>query len=78
MYTGTLDSIEDDIIIKGIVISSDQAGNIYKSLYIQDSTGGLNISLDKTNLYTIYKPGQKVYVKCKGLYLGAYGGVVQL
>jgi len=78
MYTGVLDSIEDDIIIKGIVISSDQAGNIYKSLYIQDSTAGIIISLDKTNLYTTLKPGQLVYVKCKGLYLGAYGGVVQL
>lgn len=78
MFAGTLDSIEEDVIIKGIVISSDQAGNIYKSLYIQDSTGGLNISLDKTNLYTTLKPGQLIYVKCKGLYLGAYGGVVQL
>ncbi|NSW44695.1 MAG: DUF5017 domain-containing protein [Bacteroidales bacterium] len=78
LYAGTLDSIEDDIIIKGIVISSDQAGNIYKSLYIQDSTAGIIISLDKTNLYTTLKPGQLVYVKCKGLYLGAYGGVVQL
>lgn len=78
MYSGSLDSITDDIIIKGIVISSDQAGNIYKTLFIQDSTGGLNIALDKTNIYTILKPGQRVFVKCKGLYLGAYGGVVQL
>lgn len=78
MFQGSIDSITDDIIIKGTVTSSDQAGNIYKSLYIQDSTGGLLISLDRTNLYTTLKPGQKIYVKCKGLYLGEYGGVVQL
>lgn len=78
MYSGTLDSIKDDIIIKGIVISSDEAGNIYKSLYIQDSTAGIIILLDRTNIYTFLRPGQLVYVKCKGLYLGAYGGVVQL
>jgi hypothetical protein len=77
-FSGTLDSIKQDIIIKGTVISSDEAGNIYKALYIQDSTGGLVISLDKTNLYTTLQPGQRVFIKCKGLYLGAYGGVTQL
>ncbi len=78
MYSGGLESISDTIIIKGTVISSDEAGNIYKTLYIQDHTGGILIALDRTNLYTTFKPGQRVYVKCKGLYLGNYGGVVQL
>ncbi|MCX7862859.1 MAG: DUF5689 domain-containing protein [Bacteroidales bacterium] len=78
MYSGGLDSIQDTIIIKGIVISSDEEGNIYKSLYIQDHTAGILIALDRTNLYTTFKPGQRVFVKCKGLYLGNYGGVTQL
>ncbi len=78
-YSGTgIDSITQDIIINGKVISSDESGNIYKSLYIEDNTGGLLIALDKTNLYTTLKLGQEVYVKCKGLYLGAYGGMTQL
>lgn len=78
MYSGGLDSIADTIIIKGIVISSDEEGNIYKNLYIQDNTAGIVIALDRTNLYTTFKPGQRVYVKCNGLYLGNYGGVTQL
>lgn len=78
MYSGGLDSIVDTIIIKGKVISSDEEGNIYKTLYIQDHTGGIMVALDRTNLYTTFKPGQRVYIKCKGLYLGNYGGVIQL
>jgi hypothetical protein len=70
--------ITKDIIIKGVVISSDESGNIYKSLYLQDTTGGINVSLNQSPLYTSYKLGQMVYVKCKGLYLGNYKGVPEI
>jgi len=70
--------ITKDIIIKGVVISSDKAGNIFKSLYIQDETGGINIKLDQKEIYNIYKLGQRIYIKCKGLYMGNYKGVPQI
>jgi hypothetical protein len=73
-----VDSIKDDIYVTGIVVSSDETGNIYKSLYIQDTTGGLLISLDATSLYNLYRIGQRIYVKCQGLRLGEYGGMIQL
>jgi hypothetical protein len=75
---GDLDSINDDIYVTGIVVSNDKTGNIYKSLYIQDTTGGLLISLDATSLYNTYAPGQRIYVKCKGLFLGDYNVMTQL
>lgn len=75
---GTVMTIKKDIIIKGIVGANDESGNIYKTLYIQDHTGGLVLALDQTNLYTEYKIGQRVFIKCKGLFLGMYGGVIQL
>ena len=65
--------IEDDVIIAGRVISSDRSGNIYKSLYIQDETGGIEVKTGRTSMYNDYKEGQTVYVKCKGLTLGMYG-----
>jgi hypothetical protein len=70
--------IDTDYVIKGIVISSDKDGNFYKSLVIQDSTAGINIRIDQTNLYTEYPPGRRIFVKCKGLWLGEYYGLIQL
>lgn len=74
MYTpGSPFEIDEDIVIAGKVSTSDQAGNFYRSLYIQDETGGIELKMGKTGLYNEYKPGQTVYVKCKGLWLGMYG-----
>lgn len=70
--------INQDIIIKGVVVGTDESGNIYKSIYVEDNTAGLQISIDMTDIYTNYRIGQIVYIKCKGLYLGDYNGVTQL
>jgi len=71
--------IKQDLIIKGVVISSDEAGNIYKALYLRDNSGsGIYMALNQSPLYTTYKLGQMIYVKCKGLYLGNYKGVTEL
>lgn len=80
LYTkpGTPVKIEQDLVIKGQVISSDEAGNIYRSLYIQDETGAIEIKIGKSSLYSDYKLGQWIYVKCDGLSLGAYEGMLQL
>jgi hypothetical protein len=78
MYTSDLDTITDDIIIQGIVIANDESGNLYKTLFIRDNTAGIEIKLDKTGLYNEYKLGQRVYIKCQGMYIGKYGGMQQL
>ena len=64
--------------IKGKVSTSDVTGNIYKELYIQDETGGIDLKLGKSSLYSEYALGQTVYVYCDGLTLGAYNGMPQL
>ena len=70
--------IDDDIIICGRVASEDRSGNIYKSLYIQDETGGIELKIGKSSLYNDYRPGQWIFVKCEGLTLGNYSGMLQL
>jgi len=69
---------KDSIIIEGIVISDDKAGNFYKSIVIQDATAGIEVKINKTTLYNDYKRGQRVIIYCNDLYLGEYGGLVQL
>lgn len=76
--TGQLDTLNTDIIIQGIVVATDESGNYYKDIVIQDSTGGIEILLDQTDIYTSFRLGQKIFIKCNGMYLGDYGGNVQL
>lgn len=78
MYNGGPVTITDDVYIKGKVTTSDKAGNFYRGLYIQDDTGGIELKVGKTGLYNIYKLGQTLYVKCKGLTVGEYNGAKQL
>lgn len=74
MYkTGVPWNIDQNLIIAGRVTTNDQPGNFYKSLYIQDETGGIELKLGKNGLYNTYMPGQMLYVRCFGLTLGMYG-----
>ena len=70
--------VAGNVWIKGQVISSDRTGNIYRELYIQDETGGIDLKLGKSSLYSDYQLGQWIYVYCDGLTLGAYNGMPQL
>lgn len=64
--------IEPKYAIKGKVVSSDRAGNVYKSIYLQDETGAIEIKIGTYSTYLQYAPGQTVYVLCQGLVLGNY------
>ncbi|MBR4775971.1 MAG: hypothetical protein IK008_07725 [Bacteroidales bacterium] len=65
--------ITDDLIIKGQITTSDEDGNVYREIYIQDATGGLDVKLGRSSSYDDFKPGQILYIKCKGLTIGEYG-----
>ncbi|MCB0454327.1 MAG: choice-of-anchor J domain-containing protein [Aequorivita sp.] len=68
-----------DIYLVGYVVSSDETGNFYKTLVIQDSpenpTAGVSISTNSTDLYTKFEPGRKIYLKVNGLFIGEYAGL---
>lgn len=74
MYeTGKPWTIDQNLVISGIVSTTDKYGNFYKSFYIQDETGGMELKLGKNGLYNDYLPGQRIYVSCRDLELGMYG-----
>ena len=60
-------------ILKAQVVSSDEDGNIYRELYIQDATGGICLKLGRSSSYDDYKVGQILYVDCEDLCIGEYG-----
>ena len=42
---GAYDVINTDIIIAGVVIANDKSGNLYKEMYIRDTTGAISVQL---------------------------------
>lgn len=70
--------VREKCVIKGQVTTSDQVGNLYKSLYIQDETAGIEIKIGKNGLYNEYKLGQWIYVDCEDLTIGDYNGMINI
>lgn len=70
--------VTENIIIEGEVIGNDETGNIYKAIFIQDATGGIEIKLNTTGLYNSFAIGTKVFVKCKGLMVSKQGDLIQI
>lgn len=67
-----------DIYIMGRVISSDESGNIYKNIVLQDHTGAVTIAVNGTALYKDYRYGQQIVLNLTGQYIGRYNGMMQI
>ena len=65
-------------IVKAVVVSSDEGGNCYKYLTVQDQTGGIEIAVDQSSLFNEYPVGQIVYINCDGLVVGDYRNKYQI
>ncbi len=75
---GAYDVITSDLIISGIVVADDKSGNLYKQLFIQDATGGLQIMLDANSLYGTYPVGRRIFIRCKDLCISDYNKTMML
>lgn len=79
-YIDTIGTRDDGshYVISGRVVSSDEAGNVFKSLVIQDGTAALSLSINSYNLYLKYRRGQEIVLDVTGMYIGKYNGLIQL
>jgi hypothetical protein len=75
---GTREADGEHIIIKGRVCSSDESGNIYKSLMIEDGTAALTVAINAYDLYESYHFGQEVIIDVTDMQIGGYNGLMQL
>lgn len=74
----SLKLVKDPMQIRGIVVGNDEGGNIYNSLYIQDATGAIAISIGQGGLFGPFAVGQGVLIELQGLYVGGYGKQPQI
>lgn len=73
-----LDANGDSIYLRGRIISSDQASNIYKSLVLRDESAALAFSINKSGMYKLYQYGQEIVVNVSDLYVGTYRSLFQI
>lgn len=75
-------TFEKDLIFEAYVVSSDEAGNFYKELIVQDKpenpTAGLNIRLNMNSYSQLYNFGRKLLINARGLSIGEMNGVATL
>ena len=73
---------EIDLWLEGYVSSSDEGGNFYKEVYLQDAPenpqSAVRLLLDQTAIHNLYPIGRKLYVKLNGLGAGLHRGVLTL
>ena len=75
-------TFEEDYVFEAYVISSDEAGNFYKEITVQDRpenpTAGINIRINLNSYFQYYNFGRKIYVNVKGLSIADVNGVATL
>ncbi len=73
---------DSHLYMTGYVISSDESGNFYQQIVLQDKsknpTSGIKIMIQANPLYTKYEIGRKVYVELDGFTVGFSNGVIAL
>lgn len=66
--------INGGLVISGYVVSSDESGNFYKEIYLQDDptnpTEGIKVMIDRRALHNKYNIGREVFIDISGLYVG--------
>ena len=75
---GGLKQVTEYMQIQGIVVGNDEGGNIYQSIYVQDATGAIKITIEQSGLYGPFSVGQGVLIELNGLYVGGYGKLPQI
>ncbi|MEG2061910.1 MAG: DUF5689 domain-containing protein [Alistipes sp.] len=78
LCTSETTPISQQIVVRGVVTANDHYGEFYKTLVIEDRSGGLSIALDHPLISDDFPIGAAVSVQCNGLVLCDYGGKIQL
>lgn len=74
---GTTDT-GDHVIIGGRVVSSDEDGNIYQRIVLEDETSSIFVRIYSTKLFESYQYGQEVRIDVTGLLIGTYRGLMMI
>jgi hypothetical protein len=75
---GDYEMIERDWSIEATIVANDESNNLYKTISIQDHTGGILVLMDGSNLYQNYPVGSLIKLRLRNLFLSDYRRMYQL
>jgi hypothetical protein len=75
MFQGTSIKFTQDYSVYGIITADETSGNLYKTIYMQDGTGAINLRLLTSG--GVYQ-GDSVRLYLKGCVLSKYNGMIQI
>lgn len=80
LLNGRLTQITENATLTAKVTANDEAGNLYKYIYIEDHTGGIRVNINALNLYQDrrFQVGRTLTINLKDLYVGQRNGEIQL
>lgn len=78
LRSGDFTQVGQDKYLKVVVIADDESGNFYKSLVVQDETGGLTILLDDVELWNKYYVGKRLFIHLERIWVGDFNGLPQI
>jgi hypothetical protein len=78
LYNGAPVRVTGEYLIAGAVVSSDRHGNFHHTLVVADDTGGIEVRMSLDQIFKRHMIHTRATVRCNGLWLGSYGGTLQL
>jgi len=75
---GNVESITKSMALEATIVANDEHDNLYKSISIQDTSGGIIIILDGSSLYQTYPVGTTIRIRLQNLFLTDYRRMLQV
>jgi hypothetical protein len=75
---GSIEPIAKSMVLEATIVANDEQNNLYKSISIQDTSGGILINLDGSSLYQTYPVGTTIRIRLQNLFLTDYRRMLQV
>ena len=75
---GNFEPITKSMALEATIVANDEHDNLYKSISIQDTSGGILINLDGSSLYQTYPVGTTIRIRLQSLFLTDYRRMLQV
>lgn len=76
--TNACHTINNDMVCVGRVTTSDREGNFYRTMFVEDETGAVEVLLGIYDIATQYPEGVEVALQLQGCAIRKESGVVQI